>query len=262
MRDFCRSRASGWRGARLAKKRCCARASACTTTCKTRSDTGWTRTRRSIRRTASASRFRALPVTSVPTAAKLLPGGVQPNLKPPTLISYSLRLEHQLTPNTARHDRLRRIARVSRDYRTGFKRANASDLSGVALPRNLSDALHGFRRDCHRPARAGRHVLHAGGLRSRRGAAAIRRWAARGPGSREGDSSYNALEARRESPIQQGAVAARRLHVVEGAGRRRFVERHDGEQCAGIGFESVRHPSRLGAGDVQRDERGCDQRGL
>ena len=43
----------------------------------------------------------SVPVTSVPAAAKLLPGGVQPNLKPPTLISYSLRLEHQLTPNTA-----------------------------------------------------------------------------------------------------------------------------------------------------------------
>jgi len=42
-----------------------------------------------------------VPVTSVPTGLKLLPGGVQPNLKPPTLISYSLRLEQQLTPNTA-----------------------------------------------------------------------------------------------------------------------------------------------------------------
>ncbi len=43
----------------------------------------------------------SLPVLSVPASAKLLPGGVQQNLKPPTLISYSLRLEHQLTPNTA-----------------------------------------------------------------------------------------------------------------------------------------------------------------
>jgi Carboxypeptidase regulatory-like domain len=40
-------------------------------------------------------------VASAPAGAKLVPGGVQPNLKPPTLISYSLRLEHQLTPNTA-----------------------------------------------------------------------------------------------------------------------------------------------------------------
>ena len=41
------------------------------------------------------------PVSPIPAGAKLVPGGVQPNLKPPTLISYSLRLEQQLSPNTA-----------------------------------------------------------------------------------------------------------------------------------------------------------------
>jgi Carboxypeptidase regulatory-like domain len=42
-----------------------------------------------------------VPITPVVTGAKILPGGLEPNLKPPTLISYSLRLERQLTPNTA-----------------------------------------------------------------------------------------------------------------------------------------------------------------
>jgi Carboxypeptidase regulatory-like domain len=41
------------------------------------------------------------PVTPVPATAKLAPGGVQPNLMPPALISYSLRVEHQLTSNTS-----------------------------------------------------------------------------------------------------------------------------------------------------------------
>ena len=41
------------------------------------------------------------PVSPVPATAKLAPGGVQPNLKLPTLISYSLRLEQELTPNTS-----------------------------------------------------------------------------------------------------------------------------------------------------------------
>ena len=41
------------------------------------------------------------PVSPIPASAKPVPGGVQPNLKPPTLISYSLRLAEQLTPNTA-----------------------------------------------------------------------------------------------------------------------------------------------------------------
>jgi len=36
-----------------------------------------------------------------PAAAKLIPGGVQPNLKTPTLISYSLRVQQELSPNTA-----------------------------------------------------------------------------------------------------------------------------------------------------------------
>jgi Carboxypeptidase regulatory-like domain/TonB-dependent Receptor Plug Domain len=41
------------------------------------------------------------PISPVPAGAKLAPGGVQPNLKPPTLISYSLRVEQELTPNTS-----------------------------------------------------------------------------------------------------------------------------------------------------------------
>ena len=41
------------------------------------------------------------PAAAVPASAKLLPGGVQPNLNTPTLISWSLRVEQELTPNTA-----------------------------------------------------------------------------------------------------------------------------------------------------------------
>lgn len=36
-----------------------------------------------------------------PASAKLVPGGVQPDLRSPTLISYSLRVEQELGPNTA-----------------------------------------------------------------------------------------------------------------------------------------------------------------
>jgi len=41
------------------------------------------------------------PISPVPAAAKVLPGVVQPNLKMPTLISYSLRFEQELSQNTA-----------------------------------------------------------------------------------------------------------------------------------------------------------------
>jgi Carboxypeptidase regulatory-like domain len=40
------------------------------------------------------------PVSPIPANAKLVPGGVQPNLNTPTLISYSLRVEQSLSQNT------------------------------------------------------------------------------------------------------------------------------------------------------------------
>ena len=41
------------------------------------------------------------PLAAVPAAAKLVPGGVQPDMHTPTLISWSLRLEQEISPNTA-----------------------------------------------------------------------------------------------------------------------------------------------------------------
>jgi hypothetical protein len=41
------------------------------------------------------------PAGPLPATAKLIPGGVQPDMKTPTLISYSLRVQQQLSPNTS-----------------------------------------------------------------------------------------------------------------------------------------------------------------
>jgi hypothetical protein len=41
------------------------------------------------------------PAAPVPAKALLVPGGVQPDLKMPTLISYSLRVQQEITPNTS-----------------------------------------------------------------------------------------------------------------------------------------------------------------
>src|SRR6516225_8163580 len=41
------------------------------------------------------------PSAPVPATARLVPGGVQPDMKTPTLISWSLRIQHQLSPNTS-----------------------------------------------------------------------------------------------------------------------------------------------------------------
>ncbi|MGH9830248.1 MAG: carboxypeptidase regulatory-like domain-containing protein, partial [Blastocatellia bacterium] len=48
----------------------------------------------------SVSQFPISPTAPVPANAKVVPGGVQPDLKTPTLISYSLRIEQELTTNT------------------------------------------------------------------------------------------------------------------------------------------------------------------
>ena len=41
------------------------------------------------------------PNAPVPAAAKLVPGGTQPDLKTPTLVSWSVRIQREITPNTA-----------------------------------------------------------------------------------------------------------------------------------------------------------------
>ncbi len=41
------------------------------------------------------------PTAPVPATAKLVPGGVQPDMRTPTLISWSMRVEQQLSPNTS-----------------------------------------------------------------------------------------------------------------------------------------------------------------
>jgi len=41
------------------------------------------------------------PATPVPATAKLVPGGVQPDMQTPTLISWSLRIDRELSPNTS-----------------------------------------------------------------------------------------------------------------------------------------------------------------
>ncbi|HUO33365.1 MAG TPA: carboxypeptidase regulatory-like domain-containing protein [Candidatus Acidoferrum sp.] len=41
------------------------------------------------------------PTAPAPASAKIVPGGVQPNMQTPTLISWSLRVDRELSPNTA-----------------------------------------------------------------------------------------------------------------------------------------------------------------
>jgi hypothetical protein len=47
------------------------------------------------------SQLPLLPTAPVSSTAKLVPGGTQPDLKTPTLVSWSLRIQQEITPNTS-----------------------------------------------------------------------------------------------------------------------------------------------------------------
>jgi hypothetical protein len=49
----------------------------------------------------SVSQLPINPAGPFPGTPKLVPGGIQPDMKTPTLISYSLRIQQQLSPNTS-----------------------------------------------------------------------------------------------------------------------------------------------------------------
>src|SRR5260370_33495874 len=58
---------------------------------------------------SAGSAPKAFPVSSLPidptapppTGSRLVPGGVQPDMKTPTLISWSLRVQQEVSPNTS-----------------------------------------------------------------------------------------------------------------------------------------------------------------
>ena len=142
------------------------------------------------------------PAAAVPASAKLVPGGVQPDMKTPTLISWSLRVEQELTPNTA--------LTVGYVGSHGYHEvigidANEPDpnhLPRFALPGRVPDcepSRHSSGYHCHGfPAGsplAGAPVPAGSYLHSCRNAQAQSAlWRTRGLGFRSGDSSYNALQ--------------------------------------------------------------------
>ena len=98
------------------------------------------------------------PKGPFPATVKLIPGGVQPDMKTPTLISYSLRVQQQLSPNTSLtvgyvgNHGYHEIIGI--DANEPYSR----DLSGSAVSGNLS---RDFSCRNSRYASAGGHVLRA-----------------------------------------------------------------------------------------------------
>ena len=141
--------------------------------------------------------FPATPPLRYPRTAKLVPGGVQPNLKTPTLISWSLRVQQELSPNTSLT-----VGYVgSHGYHEMIgprrQRTVPGDLSRRRPARQLSMPRPRLRRTVSRPERhwralrTGGHLLHSGGHAASQLESAL---AGTWTWFRHGDSSYNALQ--------------------------------------------------------------------
>ena len=96
----------------------------------------------------------------LPPRRLLVPGGVQPDVKMPTLISYSLRVEQELTPNTSLTLGYVGSHGYHRNHWHRWQHASPDDLSGVAVSGCLSGK---FSRRAGGLAGSGRIVLHSCG---------------------------------------------------------------------------------------------------
>ena len=194
------------------------------------------------------------PQSPPPANALLVPGGVQPDLKMPTLISYSLRVEQELTPNTSLtvgyvgshgyHEIIGIDGNMpvpticpASPCPAAYPNTFPVGLAGTAVPAGF--LLHSNRNAKSEP-NAGQYLDLVFEWRQQLQRAA-------------GGS---------EPPLQSRFFVPWRLHLVKGAGRWRFVERNHCRECAWPGVEPVRLESGLGTGYLRCEKYRRDQRRL
>ena len=198
-----------------------------------------------------------VPVSPVPSTAKLSPGGVQPDLKPPTLISYSLRLEEELSPNTSLT-----VGYIGSHGYHEIIGVDANEPAPVVCPTSPCPATFpaNFGALTGAPVPAGTYYVPAACSASNAtcNAALAGTWTWFGLGT----SSYNALQLDLSPPLQPRPLAARNVHMVEGSRRWRFVERHHREQCPRPSLKPVQFAIGQGSRHLQRAERRSHQRHL
>jgi hypothetical protein len=136
------------------------------------------------------------PSAAVRATAKLVPGGVQPDLQTPTLISWSLRIERELSPNTAvivgyvgSHGYHELIGVDANEPRPTI--CPASPCPAV-FPANFPAPLAGS------PVPAGTYFIPAGTPKANPALANSWTWFSRG------DSSYHALQAEMQKRLSHG----------------------------------------------------------
>ena len=141
------------------------------------------------------------PSASVPSSAKVVPGGVQPDLKTPTLVSYSLRIEQELTPNTS--------------FSVGYVGSHGYH-EVVSLDANEPFPTICPAAPCPASLPAGTYYIPSGAPKANPALANTWSWFS------EGVSSYNALLLDVTRRFSGGSGLEGSLHLVKGARRRRL----------------------------------------
>ncbi len=146
MRNFCPNREPGWRGARSEHNKTVVRAgfgmyNDLQDALGYRTDQNAPFNPTYSLPNVPVSSFPLTRLRRFPSTAKLVPGGVQPDLQTPTLISWSFRIATGTDRQYRVDRRLRRIARLSRDSGNRRQRAVSRDLSRGAVSGDLSEQL-------------------------------------------------------------------------------------------------------------------------
>ena len=165
------------------------------------------------------------PQAPAPAKALLVPGGVQPDLKMPTLISYSLRVEQEVTPNTSltvgyvgSHG-YHQIIGI--DGNQPFPTICPASPCPAAYPHTFPGALAGAA------VPAGSFYIPAGTPKANPTLANTWTWFSKG------NSNYNALQVDLNHRFSHGLALRGVYTLVKGTRQWRFGEWDNGGKCAG-----------------------------
>ncbi len=136
------------------------------------------------------------PTAPVPSKALLVPGGVQPDMKTPTLVSWSLRVQQEISPNTVLN--LGYVGShgyheiIGADANEPFPTICPTSPCPATYPSNFPGAL------ANAPVPAGTYYIPAGTPKANPALANTWTWFSRG------DSNYNALQVDVNHRFSQG----------------------------------------------------------
>ena len=136
------------------------------------------------------------PSAPPPASAKLVPGGVQPDMKTPTVISWSLRLEREISPNSAFT-----IGYVGSHGYHELIGVDANEPAPTICPASPCPAMYPANFPAPfagQPVPAGTFYISAGTSRANPAIANTWTWFSRG------DSSYHALQAELRKRFSHG----------------------------------------------------------